>query len=404
MSDETVHGQPDIEALERFVVENDDLTELEALIGRFNIFDALKIARAEIRHSNFLGWLLDPNESHGQGSLFLKALLMDLLKDAPADLRPLSPVELDGEELRGVEIRREWQNIDLLIICEQPRFLVAIENKIDTGEHDNQLQRYKATLAQAFPSTKSLFVFLTEDGSEPSDDDWVPYTYADLYRVLDRCRRLNAGAIGGDILVFLDHYLRLIGSRFMNDEKIDALCQRIYRNHRQALTLIFERVGSPVAGLVGQTEELLRSQGNRWHVFNKRSKAVDFVPKPWLNLLPPIGRRKGFDPHLWLVMTVDAGGNRCRLITSVWPTTDPKLRRKVIERLTVDRKEFGFKHARGDFRDEWTFFGEEICRWPEDDEPDSQAVLSEVAKKLDELWGRLEGVPAALRPILESKR
>jgi len=30
-------------ALERFVVENDDLLELEERIGRFNIFDALRI-------------------------------------------------------------------------------------------------------------------------------------------------------------------------------------------------------------------------------------------------------------------------------------------------------------------------------------------------------------------------
>jgi hypothetical protein len=64
-------------ALEGFVVENDDLLELEALIGRFNIFDALGIKDAEIRHSNFLAFILDPAESHGHGQLFLNAVLMD---------------------------------------------------------------------------------------------------------------------------------------------------------------------------------------------------------------------------------------------------------------------------------------------------------------------------------------
>src|SRR5262249_51256095 len=44
------------EALERFVVENDDLLTLESRIGRFNIFDALGITRVEIRHSNFLAF------------------------------------------------------------------------------------------------------------------------------------------------------------------------------------------------------------------------------------------------------------------------------------------------------------------------------------------------------------
>lgn len=85
----------ELTALEHFVVDNDDLLELEQRIGRFNIFDALGIARVEIRHSNFLAWLLDPAESHGQGSLFLRAVLMDLLRDAPVEHRALSPVELD---------------------------------------------------------------------------------------------------------------------------------------------------------------------------------------------------------------------------------------------------------------------------------------------------------------------
>src|SRR5688572_1146832 len=137
-----------LSALEQFVVENDDLLTLESLIGRFNIFDALRIARAEIRHSNFLAFILDPIESHGQSQLFLKALLMDLLKAAPPSLRPLSPIDIDGTDLRGVVVRREWNNIDLLITCDQPSFVIAIENKIDSGEHSNQLFKYKEVVSQ----------------------------------------------------------------------------------------------------------------------------------------------------------------------------------------------------------------------------------------------------------------
>jgi hypothetical protein len=91
MGTDAVENTPPLEALERFVVENDDLDALEERIGRFNIFDALRITRAEIRHSNFLAWLLDPAESHGHGTLFLRAILMDLLRRTPPDSRPLSP-------------------------------------------------------------------------------------------------------------------------------------------------------------------------------------------------------------------------------------------------------------------------------------------------------------------------
>lgn len=134
-------------ALERFVVDNDDLSELQSRIGRFNIFDARGIARVEIRHSNFLAFLLDPAESHGQSQLFLKAVLMDLLKSAPPHRRPFSPIELDGIDLHGVEVQREWHNIDLLVTCRQPPFVVAIENKVNAGEHSGQLSRYQTALA-----------------------------------------------------------------------------------------------------------------------------------------------------------------------------------------------------------------------------------------------------------------
>src|SRR5437879_2518734 len=106
-SDELETGEnlpEDLASLERFVVENDELLQLEQLIGRFNIFDSLGIVRTEIRHSNFLAWLLDPNESHGQGSLFLNAILMDLLRRSPPALRPFSPIQLDGAEMRGVQV------------------------------------------------------------------------------------------------------------------------------------------------------------------------------------------------------------------------------------------------------------------------------------------------------------
>ena len=42
------HGE---QQMERFVAESEDLRALESLIGRFNIFDALRIKDADLRHS-----------------------------------------------------------------------------------------------------------------------------------------------------------------------------------------------------------------------------------------------------------------------------------------------------------------------------------------------------------------
>lgn len=394
--------------LERFVVDNDDLLELEERIGRFNIFDALRIVDREIKHSDFLAWLLDPNESHGQGGLFLRAILMDLFKTARENgfEPPISPIELDGEELRGVEVRREWRNVDILIRCQAPTFVIAIENKIKSGEHSNQLDRYRKAVEHEFGAIDCMYVFLTIEGDDPSEQakpDWVPYSYADLHRVLLRVRSANETSIGSDVLAFLDHYLRLIRGRLMDDETIIELCQRIYRNHRQALQLIYEHAGSPAAGLLGEIERVITEHSGGWHVINSTSKVVIFIPSKWKNMLPPIGSRKTFDPHCWLVLRFEIRSNRGFYAATVWPTKNEEFRQKVIQRLTVSKKEFGFRLFLKNTVGKWTQLGREsIGEWTEDEGPDEEAVLAEVRKKLDELVARLAGVQEALRPIIES--
>ena len=55
--------------------------ELSKSTNKINIFDVLKISKTEIRHSNMLGWLLDPNENHGLEDSFLYGILSRLSTD-----------------------------------------------------------------------------------------------------------------------------------------------------------------------------------------------------------------------------------------------------------------------------------------------------------------------------------
>lgn len=51
----------------------------KSLISRFNIFDVLKIFRTEIRHSNMLAWLLNPNENHGFSDTFIRGVIQRIV-------------------------------------------------------------------------------------------------------------------------------------------------------------------------------------------------------------------------------------------------------------------------------------------------------------------------------------
>lgn len=396
--------ETELQSLERFVAENEELLALEEQIGRFNIFDALGVARVEIRHSNYLAWLLTPAESHGLGDLFLKALLMDILRKARQQEinPPVSPVELDGADLGGVEIRREWRNIDLLITCEEPRFLIAIENKIDSGEHSEQLQRYEEIVSNEFPNTKRLFVFLTLEGDDASDKDWVSYSYADLHKTIVRTRRANHGALGGDVAVFLEHYLSLIGNRFMENEEIDKLCRQIYSNHRRAMDLIWERVGSPSSGLVGRIDEWIRQHPGEWRHIATKQKEVEFIPLAWNKMLPPINSRPTFEREHWMTMRLRADNTALRFFIIVCPTTDAVARKKLIERLLKDKGEFGFStmFKKKELTGKWTrVLSDEICSLSEDEEPDLDGVMQKVEKRLRDFIQRTASLPEALKEL-----
>ncbi|MFO0967702.1 MAG: PD-(D/E)XK nuclease family protein [Gemmataceae bacterium] len=392
--------QEDVRALERFVVENDDLLALESSLGKFNIFDALRLARAEIRHSNFLAFILDPAESHGQGQVFLKAVIADLLKSAQGD-RPLSPIELDGIDLRGVEIRREWERIDLLILCQTPPFVIAIENKIGAKEGHNQLDRYRKLVLAHFPQFKPLFVYLTPDGKSPSKAEWMPYRYGDLYRVLRRIRNTNENAIGRDVLVFLDHYLSLIGARFMNDPRIDELCRRIYKNHRQALDLIFDRVGGPASGVLREAEAVLADDA-RWHIFSRANQDIRFVPKSWLEWLPSLGSEE--DPRSWIICRFRLWEGLVEFYVQVRDMEDKTKRNYIVDRLIAHLPALGLKKSKvkiGKAKSRLTRVSgsEALLRW-DDDEPDSETVRVAVKKKLEHLQGHLDGITQTVKQVL----
>ena len=130
------------ELLENFIFDS-NLKELEKKyeLNVFNIFDCLKLTRAEIRHSNFLAWLLDPSETHGFDDYFLKKFLKHVIRNKKNELKNIMKnnphvfTDIDNEnnkitesytiptvfdidcwDMSGVQIKREQEYIDILAV------------------------------------------------------------------------------------------------------------------------------------------------------------------------------------------------------------------------------------------------------------------------------------------------
>lgn len=236
----TIDDETYRQALEVFVVDNAELESLEARLGQFNIFDAIGVARQELRHSDFLAFLLDPRQSHGLGDVLLKRLLQKALVAARQATAPIGPIDLDVWSLDRVVVQREWRNIDLLLTDESHQLAVIIENKIGSAEHSDQLGRYLRIVQETYPGWRVLPLYLTPDGDVPSDENYVAVDYGLVCETVDavtESRRVVLDPAAHSLMV---HYARMLRREVVSDSEIAELCRRIYQKHKRALDLIYE--------------------------------------------------------------------------------------------------------------------------------------------------------------------
>jgi hypothetical protein len=232
-----------LDALNRFVSDLDGDGELERLedeLRDFNLFVALGAVNAELRHSSFLAWLLDPNENHGFGDIIVKRLLQRSILNAGG---PITPVDLDLMDLSDLEVRREWSEIDILLVSQANRLAVVIENKIGASESEGQLQKYRERVRNDFPKSNNwnhILIFLTINGEPASDENYVTLSYASLIELLDSTQKNRSDSLSQEISLAIRHYIQMMRRHHMEDSELIGLARRIYLKHRRALDFIFD--------------------------------------------------------------------------------------------------------------------------------------------------------------------
>lgn len=216
------------------------LEEIELGLRPPNIFYALRAESHEIRHSNFIGWLLDPQGNHGLGDLFLRHFLRDVFSEG--NNRNISEFDVDSFELSGTEIRREWINIDILIVHE--RFVVSVENKVRSEEHSAQLARYREIVSRHFPRRSHAFVFLTPFGRSPADEQdaesYSRYSYAEIAHKLEGLLRLYGESMSTRVRIYIEDYVAVVRREIMKDDELNVLAAKIWRSHKDALDFVFD--------------------------------------------------------------------------------------------------------------------------------------------------------------------
>lgn len=268
-----------IKFLEDLIINNPDLEKLESMLDRFNIFEALGAIHQEVRHSDFLAFLLNPQQNHGLGDLFVKRLLQEAISQADF-VQPITPIDLDIWDLDDIEVRREWQSIDILILDELHQLAVIIENKINSGEHDDQLMRYNQQVKQHYPGYKMICLFLTPEGDQASDQRYIGISYAMICQLVEDIAASRETTLGRDVLALMNHYTEILRRYIVGESEIEKLCQQIYRKHQRALDLIYEYRPDQQAALKDFLCDLISSDP-RMELDHTSKSYIYFIPKKW---------------------------------------------------------------------------------------------------------------------------
>ena len=221
-----------------------DLTGFDALdlVGRARLGSGRALWGSEEFHSNVLAWLLAPKETHGLGERFLRSFLEHvgvLSSEAPGDWS-------------GTEVIREWEHevagrrgfLDILVVNDSAEILCAIENKVFSSEHSEQLTRYRTALERGYPTFARTLVFLTPWATRPLLEEeqgyWKSLSYSVVFDIIQRMTESDDDGTDAGVRSFLGQYATTLRRNLMPETSIAQMARRIYLEHREAMDQIID--------------------------------------------------------------------------------------------------------------------------------------------------------------------
>ncbi|MGS4347125.1 PD-(D/E)XK nuclease family protein [Myroides odoratus] len=247
-----------------------------------NLFNVLKLDRYEIRHSTFLAWLLDPNEKHCLGNIFLSLFLSDIVKDK--DL-------LNQAKFKW--IKRETEN-DIDIFIEFDNMIIAVENKIDSDEHSDQLTKYTKHLKSVYPHISNHFlVFLTPNGKLPKkNNEYIVYSYSQIAHHIESVLKTEHLNINTRARIYIEDYLHSINENLMKNNPENILAAELYAKYKDTFDFVMQNVESDLNYITNKFNHFLHHKLPNYVRGSEDYSFSRFTTKEISNILKPVKSAK----------------------------------------------------------------------------------------------------------------
>lgn len=240
------------EELENFIFDDnvqDILDKIKNSVMNFNILEITGMGSQEIKHSNILAWMFSNSEHNLEYKIledFLKKIVeFNEVSEATTFLKHYIYL---SEKSKNITIYREKDNIDLLIVDNANKVVIAIENKVyanerSDGKDGGQLKNYCKIVDENYKNFKNkIFIYLTIDGLSPESEEnqkiWLNATHEMIGEAVEDI--LEKQTILPKAEMILTSYIDLLKRRnIMSDKNLEELCKKIWDKNSKALDILF---------------------------------------------------------------------------------------------------------------------------------------------------------------------
>ena len=301
-------------------------------------------------------------------------------------MKGLRPIDIELMNLSDSFVYREKDKIDILIVSESNKLILAIENKIFTKEHDNQLQRYLDSLRSGYGDNyRFVLIYLTPEGIASSDpDNWIDLSYIFIQNQLEllvKDRNLKEKT-----KLYIEDYILTIRRHIVEDKEIKEICSKIYFKYKDALDLIYENrpdIRSDISQFLNSfLSEKASELGITFLSDSSTFTTFRFVPNGLLNT-KNMGNGWVSDDYLVVfeMYINDSGKTQLSLIIGPAKEDFEHYRQEMMEAVVANKAIFNAKGTK--ITNKWkTIDTLRISRPSEDDEEDSSAWIERIESEL----------------------
>jgi len=341
----------DLEILKEFINDKEAQEKINAIknsVMDFNIFEITGLGNQEIKHSNTLVWLFGDNE-HELKYQILERFLKFTLKNSNNTSESYENLEkyLKIQE-KNIRVFRESDNIDLLVIDENSKFIITIENKVEADEGEEQLLNYRKFIDDKYKDFKRIYIFLTKDGRLPKDKSEQSQWLIMAGDSIERSLKNNNSPQKANII--LSSYVDLLKRKnIMNNEKLQNLCEQIWNKYEKELQILINYKKTKIDKLYDFIINTLKNNDIPLYTkYSIKTKSIENMYKFIYNKTPEVAREhdeyainlgiEKYDNYIWFGYYSDADCKNNEKLKNLYKMIFPNQkfqRTKTIEKFNI---------------------------------------------------------------------